>query len=266
MSSEQATSLGEGGDTAMAQTAPISVDAPAEGAEPGGSTDQTVDPILGARLSEELNKALESPDPVAGLDRAIQTVADELSRGSEPDVASGAVAGSEEEMAGAIETLVRVALEMDDPVAALEEGADSLAEALAERDAMIQARLAAAREQHIDEQAAYRHARLHRVSELIDVGYGVDAAISITNANEAEVRARSLAMGRNPMEAIYQYAVRNGYRGRRPYLDEPSAGRQHSPAPPRAERQSPMAALAQLSEEAFAEATKGDRWQRLMQP
>jgi hypothetical protein len=262
MSSEHATPTGASGDSSVIPPTLAFAETPAEDVDTELPADQTVEHILGTRLSEEINAALESPDPVAGLDNAVETIADELSRHSAAEPAPDETVGPEEEIVGAIETLVRVALEMDDPVAALEEGAESLAEALAERDAMAQARLAAAREQHIDEQTAYRYARLHRVSELIDVGYGVDAAISITNANEAEIRARALAMGRSPMEAIYQYAVRNGYRGIHPSLEG-------SPAPRRADRtdrQSPVAALAQLSEEAFAEATKGDRWQRLMQP
>jgi hypothetical protein len=168
----------------------------------------------------------------------------------------------------AIGTLVSVALEMDDPVTALEEGAESLAEALAARDVAAQESLRAARERQIDEQAAYQHARFHRVNELIDVGYSLDQAVAITNADEADIRARAAAVGRNPMEPIYRYAVLNGYPGVRSAQPAPTA---HHERPLSAARlhgaggSSPtMETLAQLSDDDFAEATKGDRWQTLM--
>src|SRR5688572_5485739 len=269
MSNEQAMPAGERSDTSAVAPAPEFTEMTVEGSDEGASDGQAIDHILRTRLSEELDAALESSDPVAGLDHAVQTVAEELSRHSPPELDVEGAAGPDEEIASAIETLVRVALEMDDPVAALEEGAESLAEALAERDVAVQARLEEARERQVDEQAAYRHARFHRVSELIDIGYGVDDAISITNANEAEIRARALAMGRNPMEPIYQYAVHNGYRGTRlPMAGSPVS--RGSPATPmredRIDRSSSASALAQMNDEAFAEATKGDRWQKLMRP
>lgn len=267
MSNEHAMPAGESSDSSAAPPTAEFAQTTAERLDEGASDGQAVEDILRTRLSEELDAALESPDPVAGLDNAVQTVADELSRHSAPKRDSEGAAGPDEVIAGAIETLVRVALEMDDPVAALEEGTQSLAEALAERDVAAQAQLDAAREQQIDEQAAYRHARFHRVSELIDIGYGVDDAISITNANEAEIRARALAMGRNPMEPIYQYAVHNGYQGTHLLGAGSPADRGHSAVPTgedRSDRSSSVAALAQLSDEAFAEATKGDRWRKLM--
>ena len=270
MSNEEAMPPhGESSDTSIAPPTPEFVETTADGSNGGASGGQAVEHVLRTRLSEELDAALESPDPVAGLDQAVETVADELNRHSAPEPDFEGPAGPDEEMAGAIETLVRVALDMDDPVAALEEGAESLAEALAERDVAAQAHLEAAREQRIDEQAAYRHARFHRVSELIDLGYGVDDAISITNENEVEIRARALAMGQNPMEPIYEYAVRNGFRGTHLFRAGSLADRGRSTAPMRedhGDRSSSVAALAQLSDEAFAEATNGDRWQKLMRP
>jgi hypothetical protein len=264
---EQASSLGRSRDDASAP--PPDLAEPTDNAEAGLPTDQSVEHILQTRLSKELDAALESPDPVAGLDKAVQTVADELSRHTAPELEFEGAAGPDEEIAGAIETLVRVALEMDDPVAALEEGTETLAEALTERDAAAQARFEAARKQHIDQQAAYRHARFHRVSELIDIGYGVDDAIGITNANEADIRARALAMGRDPMDPIYEYAVRNGYRGLHLSGKRLPNDQEHLPGPRMEDgvnRSNSLAMLVQLNDEAFAEATKGDRWQRLMRP
>jgi hypothetical protein len=203
MSSEQAMPIGGSSEIAVALSAPERAEATAEEPDAEMPDGHPIEHIMRTRLSEELDAAQESPDPVAGLDKAVQTVAEELSRHSAPEPDFEGAAGSHEEIAGAIETLVRMALEMADPVAALEEGAESLAEALAERDAAGHVRLQAAREQQLDVQAAYHHARFHRVSELIDLGYGVDDAIAITNANEAEIHARALETGRNPMEPIY---------------------------------------------------------------
>jgi hypothetical protein len=205
---------------------------------------------------------LESPDPVAGLDHAVQAVADELSRHSAPESTFESAAGPGDEIAGAIETLVRVALEMDDPVAALEEGAESLAEALTARDVAEEERRQAAGERWADQQSAYQHARFHRVSELVDVGYSLDQAVAITNANEMEIRARAAAEGADPMDAIYRYAVLNGYQGRSAPSQRRSApvgygGKSGDPI-------SELADLAELNDEAFAEATRGDRWRMLM--
>lgn len=267
MSNEEAMPpRGESSDASIAQPTPEFGGMTADGSIAGASHEQAVDHILRTRLSEELDAALESPDPVAGLDDAVQTVADELSRHTAPEPDFEGAAGPDEEIAGALETLVRVALEMTDPVAALEEGAESLAEALAARDLAEQARQRAAEEQRTDQQAAYQHARFHRVSELVDVGYSLDQAVAITNTNEAEIRARAAATGSDPMEAIYGYAVLNGYRGPRPDAmpwDEQGFTERD------AKGGGPIQALAdlvQLSDDAFAEATRDDRWRVLMQP
>jgi hypothetical protein len=195
-------------------------------------------------------------DPAAELDATARRPVDELGRAPYPNAPEqdGAIEN-------AIAALVGVALEMDDPVTALEEGAESLAEALTAREIAAQDQHRSAQERQVDEQAAYRHARFHRVAELIDTGYSLDHAIAITNANEAEIRARAVATGRDPMEPIYRYAVLNGYQGVRPERSGHVTRYQHAAV----ERpSSAMEALAQLNDEAFAEATKGDRWQRLM--
>ena len=61
------------------------------------------------------------------------------------------------------------------------------------------------------------------------------------------------------MEPIYEYAVLNGYQG----VDFTQ------PAKPRYDRSlasatSAIEDLAELSDEAFAEATRGDLWERMM--
>ena len=262
---DQGAPFAEDAGTPAAALTPESPEAAAD--EASASVEPAVEEILRVRLSEELDAALESPDPVAGLDKAMQTVADELSRHSQPEFESEN-AGPDAEMAGAIETLVRVALEMDDPVAALEEGMESLAEALAARDLAERERQQAAEELWVDHQAAYRHARFHRVNELMDAGYGLDQAVAITNANEAEIRARAAEAGSDPMEAIHRYAVLNGYQGHR--STPPMAGPQSQPTADvqGAAGDDPshhLAALARLNDEAFAEATKGDRWQKILQ-
>lgn len=264
MSSEQV--MPAGGESSETSFALPTSETNAGAAGEGAPASQTVDHILRTRLSEELEAALESADPVAGLDNAVQTVAKELSRHSAPEPALESAAGPNEEMAGAIETLVRVALEMDDPVAALEEGAESLAEALSVRDMAEQERQRAADEQWADQQAAYQHARFHRVSELVDVGYSLDQAVAITNANEADIRIRAAASGSDPMEAIYRYAVLNGYQGRGSTRDSIPLG-EGVPAEHGGKSRDPareLAHLAQLNDEAFAEATRGDRWRMLM--
>lgn len=241
-------------------------DAAGSDAGAGSSVEPAIGDILRVRLSEELETALESPDPVADLDKAVQTVADELIRHSMSERGSECIE-PDGEMAGAIETLVRVALDMDDPVTALEEGMESLAEALAVRDAAEHERQQAAGELWVDRQAAYRHARFHRVSELIDTGHGLDQAVAITNANEAEIRARAAEAGGDPMEAIYRYAVLNGYPGHRAMPPTARPQSRSSATDPGAASDDPthhLAALARLSDEAFAEATKGDRWQKLL--
>jgi hypothetical protein len=263
MTSEQATPFGESGDAAAPSAVSDFGQATANDGNSAALASEGMEHILRTRLPEELNAALESPDPVAGLDNAMQTIADELSRQSVHDVDSEGPIDPTEEMADAIGNLVRVALEMDDPVSALEEGADSLAEALAGRDLAEQARQRAAEEKWVDRQAAYQHARLHRVGELVDAGYSLDQAVAITNGNEADIRAMSAETGRDPMDAIYRYAVLNGYR--RPQSGD--AGLRHDFQPEGRDGSfRNLAALAQLSDEAFAEATKGKRWQALMQP
>jgi hypothetical protein len=146
----------------------------------------------------------------------------------------------------AIQALVQVALEEDDPVTALDDGAEALAEALAQRDLAEEIYAREAEERRADDVGAYRHARLHRVSELIDLGYQLDEAIGITKANEAEVRTRAEATGRDAMDVIYEYAVRNGYRS------AARQGTEHRSGTDRAIE--PMEALAAMSDEAFAEA------------
>lgn len=254
-SGEQADPLSE---AAGAELAPLPDELP--------GSDQSVETAVRTRLSEALGTVAESADPVAGLEAAAQEVAQELSHHAEADKDRGR-ADAGEEIGRAIETLVSVALEADDPVSALEEGADSLAQALAARDDAAEQWHQAAQEQEIELEGAYRHARLHRVTELMDVGYSLDLAVAITNANEADVRARAIAAGRNPMEPIYEYAVLNGYRGVEPDRSTGEAhGRPSRPSPVKdADRSvSAVQALARLSDQAFAEATKGDRWEALM--
>lgn len=264
---DQGVSFAEHASAPAAALTPESAEATADGAETSASVEPAVEDILRVRLSEELDAALESPDPVAGLDKAVQSVADELSRHSLPEFEPENV-GPDAEMASAIETLVRMALEMDDPVAALEEGMESLAEALAARDLAEHERQQAAEDLWVDQQAAYRHARFHRVSELIDAGYGLDQAVAVTNANEAEIRTRAAEAGSDPMEAIYRYAVLNGYQGHRAMRPVAMPQSRSTVEDPAAGSDGPthhLAALARLSDEAFAEATKGDRWQKLLQ-
>jgi hypothetical protein len=225
----------------------------------------TFEGAVGQLLSEARDGAAESADPVAGLDTAVQAVALELGRRSDPgEDPAGATTPSEIE--AAIETLVNVALDADDPVAALEEGADSLAEALAARDAAAEEWLRAASERQAGLQGAYQHARLHRVMELMDVGYDLDQAVAITNTNEAQIRARAIAAGRHPMEPIYDYAVLNGYRSTEPGRPETKARDDSVPATLSSggRQASTMETLVHLTDEAFAEATRGDRWERLM--
>lgn len=232
------------------------------------SGEQSFDDAMRKRLSEALNTISEKSDPVAGLETALEEVAQELSRHAAAPGGSEDAGEPGEEIEIAIATLVNVALDADDPVAALEEGAESLADALAARDAAVGQSLQAALEQEVEFAGAYRHARLHRVTELMDLGYSLDQAVAITNANEAEIHARALAAGRSPMEVIHQYAVLNGYRGVRP-AGPASATRNATLATMRREEEgegplSEMQALVALSDDAFAEATRGERWQKLM--
>ncbi len=174
---------------------------------------------------------------------------------------------SEPELASAVNMLAQVALQMEDPVQALEDGVDALAEALLARHSAAQRegeeRQLQQRQQEAglaDMRNAYRHARMHRVGELVDVGYSLDQAIAITDANEAEIRERSQSAGRNPNAVIYEYAIRHGYRPRpaSPENKGPAARAAKPPAVNALER------LASLPDDAFAEATRGDRWERLL--
>jgi len=224
---------------------------------------------LGARLSEALSVAQEDSDPVAGLELAIRTVADEIGEASQEDRESEIGSEPIEDFTDAIDALVRISLETDDPVKALEEGTDSLAEALAERKTAAREEILVAHERRADEEAAYRHARFHRVTELMDIGYSLDQAVAITNANETEIGVRAAAVGRSPMEPIYEYAVRNGYRRAQSRPEaHGSLHRPHGSAPAAQDRSrefSTLQMLASMGDEEFDETTKGDRWQRLLQ-
>jgi hypothetical protein len=138
--------------------------------------------------------------------------------------------------------------------------------------------------------AAYQHARQARVSELRALGYAPQEALAITFDNEAELIESAYASGRNPAQVIYDYAQRHGYRGGPPGGTAPRAGgaAPHSAsAMTEAEKVALAArgqaaskslsnagggstgtltleALAGMSDEEFAEATKGDRWQKLL--
>jgi hypothetical protein len=138
--------------------------------------------------------------------------------------------------------------------------------------------------------AAYRHARQARVSELCTLGYSPQEALAITFDNEAEIISNAYASGHNPAQVIYDYAQRHGYRGRS------AGGPEHRAAGLAPRSGSAMSevekvvlaargqaaskslsnagggstgtltleALAGMSDEEFAEATKGDRWQKLL--
>lgn len=221
----------------------------------------------------------------AGIDgpesskRAGNTPPPEVSSDYQPREAAGRPeqGGYQAEIAAGAGLLVEVALRLDDPVAALEEGVEALAEALAQRDLAVQEqhRLERAVEnqreaRQAEFQQAYRHARLHRVGELVDLGYSLDQAVAITTANEAEIRQRAASAGRDPAEIIYRYALMHGYQPRRTNPSsqageiardvgsEPRMG-----VPPR-NSPSVLAGLAIMSDTDFAEATRGDRWQRLL--
>jgi hypothetical protein len=134
--------------------------------------------------------------------------------------------------------------------------------------------------------AAYQHARQARVSELCTLGYAPQEALAITFDNEAEIIGNAYANGQNPAQVIYDYAQRHGYRGG-------AIHRARGPAPRSAAAMSEaekvvlaargqagskslsnagggaagtltLEALAGMSDEEFAEATKGDRWQKLL--
>ncbi len=214
-----------------------------------------------------LQGATEDADPVAGVETAIRMTPDEIDRSRRvpSDRAPPSDAGAQ--MDAAVDILARVVLEADDPVEALDQGAEALAEALAARDMAAKEQRRAAQERRIHEQGAYRHARFHRVTELIDLGYSLDQAVAITNANEAEIRTRAAAAGHDPMELIYQHATRNGYQGIRAPLPELPEGRRAGAAATQDHRgsQAPtLEVLAAMSDEDFAETTKGARWEKLL--
>ncbi len=200
--------------------------------------------------------------------------------GSEPAMRSApAASGRSEEIAAAVDVLAQIALQLDDPVSALDEGAEALAEALAMRDEAIQRQhhaAAAAQAQQEMQRAefadAYRHARLHRVGELVDLGYELDQAVAITNANETDIRIRALAAGRDPAGVIYRYAQLHGYQprnmqgqGRAPAARPAGTATKEQPAGRSGHRRLDLEALAAMSDDAFSRATSGDRWQRLLQ-
>lgn len=138
--------------------------------------------------------------------------------------------------------------------------------------------------------AAYRHARQARVSELVSLGYAPQEALGITYDNELEIIRNAYVNGRNPAHVIYDYARRHGYGGGS--VAEPSermAARDpgRGTIPSEAEKVALAArgqaaskslstagggstgtltleALAGMSDEEFAEATRGDRWQKLL--
>jgi len=137
--------------------------------------------------------------------------------------------------------------------------------------------------------AAYQHARQARVSELCALGYAPHEALEITFDNEREIIQNAYANGRNPAQVIYDYARRRGYGG--PPSAAPSRGtdlttgraggfseaekialaargqagsKSLSTAGGGATGTLTLEALAGMSDEEFAEATKGDRWQKLL--
>jgi len=134
--------------------------------------------------------------------------------------------------------------------------------------------------------AAYQHARQARVSELCALGYAPHEAIEIAFDNEREIIQNAYANGRNPAEIIYDYARRHGYGGSVPSRGLGSAVTRAGPVS-EAEKVALAArgqaaskslsnaagssagtltleALAGMSDEEFAEATKGERWQKLL--
>lgn len=205
------------------------------------------------------------PGP-AGETASPETV-QEAGQPSEPASGTCAMAEADSTLDVALNALITLAQEADDPVAALEDGIDSLADALVAENHATQAHAQAERERHVEQESAYRYARLHRIGELTELGYGLDQAVAIADSDEAEVWGRAAAAGRDPLELIYSYAVLNGYQAEPPAAPRPAGrgtaadneGRRHMDGAP-----SSLAALARLSDEAFAEATAGERWERLM--
>jgi len=137
--------------------------------------------------------------------------------------------------------------------------------------------------------AAYQHARQARVSELMALGYAPQEALGITFDNELEIIRNAYAKGTNPAQVIYDYARRRGYRGGEQIdaRNGAAASSTYAAVPSAAERVALAArgqaaskslsaagggstgsltleALAGMSDEEFAEATKGERWQKLL--
>lgn len=141
---------------------------------------------------------------------------------------------------------------------------------------------------------AYQHARRARIEELAALGCSQDEALAITFDNEREVISSAFAAGRNPAQVIYDIAVGRGYR---PTVETQSASVRHqSPSATSSSARAviteaekvalaargqaaakslssagggstgalTLEALAGMSDEEFAEATKGDRWHRLL--
>jgi len=132
--------------------------------------------------------------------------------------------------------------------------------------------------------AAYEHARSERMVELIALGYRPEEAVAITFDNEMQVIRNAYASGRNPAQVIYDYAVQRGYQGARPQAPtaRPVQGgmteadkvalaargqarsKSLSSAGGGAVATLTLEALAGMTDAEFAEATKGNRWQRLL--
>jgi hypothetical protein len=138
--------------------------------------------------------------------------------------------------------------------------------------------------------AAYQHARQARVGELCALGYTPQEALAITFENEAEIIENAFARGQNPALVIYGYAQRRGYRGAsyggpdrgvtgqapRSVATMSEAEKVALAARGQAASKSlsnagggstgtlTLEALAGMSDDEFAEATKGDRWQKLL--
>lgn len=252
----------------------------------------------GMEMNARDSGALEASDPGAISTRDLPAVPAKVGGSAEPeergeqgptDKHSAAVDDSQSpdritpsaslrhraEIAASVSVLAQVALQQEDPVAALEEGMEALAEALAERDLAVQeqelaeqAALELKEVRQADFRGAYRHARLHRVGELVDLGYSLDHAVAITDANEADIRARASAAGGSLEEVIYRYALMHGYRpqGREPRARSRPDGAgdpHHARQGRRVSQPSPWEQLATMNDEEFAKATDGERWHRL---
>jgi hypothetical protein len=171
--------------------------------------------------------------------------------------------GDQDEISANIEILARVALEQDDPVSALEEGATALAEMLALRDREREGTRQLTQARDADLRDAYAHARLHRVGELVDMGYSLDQAIPIANTDEREIRMRAAQAGLDGAEIIYRYAILHGYQ---PQTASQSRMRGTAGRIDRLtlQRRTQLEALATMGDEEFAAATRGARWQELL--